>query len=169
MADIIEYNPDDLIVANKVINYFESFDTSYYLSGNYLINPDLSAVSEVEQKYWKVDTGAVVEMSTEEKEDIDDYNNEQSEANDKRYDFEKRELKYYKMLMRLDRKKIEWDMNNIDLKTFAEDLLADNQDLMELFIHGISNPLVVFIDTYDANNAKFTQAIQDELIGILNS
>ena len=167
MADIIEYNPDDLIVANKVINYFDSFDTSYYLSGNYLINPDLSAVSEVEQKYWKVDTGAVVEMSTEEKEDIDDYNNEQSEANDKRYDFEKRELKYYKMLMRLDRKKIEWDMNNTDLKIFVEDLLASGQ-AQQLFIHNITNPLIVFIDGYDGTNVKFTQAIQDELIGILN-
>lgn len=169
MANIIEYDPSDPIVNDRVVNIFESANTPDYESGNYLINPDLSGVSGVDQKYWKESAGSVVEMTTPEKEDIDDYLDEQSEATDKRYDFDLREDKYYKMLKRLDRKKTDWSMTNLDLSNFAKDLLADSQDLMELYIHGITNPLVVFIDGYDTTNAKFTQAIQDELIGILNS
>lgn len=169
MGNIIEYDPSDPIVTNAVISFMASVNTPDYTVGNYLINPDLSAVSEVEQKYWKVDTGTVVEMSTEEKEDIDDYTDEQNEAGDKRVDFELRQEKYYKMLRRLDRKKTEWSMTNTDLSNFVTDLLVDNQDLMDLFIHAITTPLISFIDNYDVTNAKFTQAIQDELIGILNS
>jgi len=169
MANIIEYDPDNSLVTNRVVIYMQSVNTPEYSEGSYLINPSLAAVEGIELKYWKVDTGAVVEMSTAEKEAIDDYDNEQSEANDKRYDFELREQKYYKMLRRLDRKKTEWSMNNTDLRDFGKDLLADSQDLMELYIHGITNPLVVFIDGYDITNEKFTQEIQDELIGILNA
>ena len=68
MASIIIYDPENTFVANRVVLYDESANTALFDSEpNKIINPDISAVSTVEEKYWKVDTGNVVEMTAEEK------------------------------------------------------------------------------------------------------
>lgn len=51
--------------------YLKSINTPDYSEDLWVINPDLSAVSGVAQKYWKVVDGAVVEMSTQEKQAVD--------------------------------------------------------------------------------------------------
>ena len=74
MSDVVIYDPDDPVVANRVTKYLRSVNTPDYSSDpNTLVNPDLSGVSSVAQKYWKESSGAVVEMSAQEKTDIDDY------------------------------------------------------------------------------------------------
>ena len=73
MSNIVVYDPDDTVVAGRVLEYAESANTPDYNSeSNKIISPDLSGVSGVDQKYWKVDTGAVVEMTAQEKADVDD-------------------------------------------------------------------------------------------------
>jgi hypothetical protein len=173
MSVAVVYDPSDPIVANRVTTYITSINTPDYSGNpNTLINPDLSSVSGVDLKYWKYDSGSsppIVEMTTAEKADVDDNDAEENEANDKEDEFETNLRKYFKMLKRLDRKASTWGMTNADLRNFAKDLYADSQDLKELFTLGISNPLVTFIDGYDTTNSLFTQAIQDELIGILQA
>lgn len=76
----IEYDPNDAVVANRVITFRASGDQSAYLSdpddltsvtGSYIIDADLSSVSGVPQKHWKVDNGSVIEMTTQEKADVE--------------------------------------------------------------------------------------------------
>jgi hypothetical protein len=68
MSNVIIYDPDDTTVPNRVISYLVSVNTPDYDSNfNKLINPDLSLVSSIEQKYWKRDADVVVEMSANEK------------------------------------------------------------------------------------------------------
>jgi hypothetical protein len=72
MADVVIFDPNDTVVANRVTDYLLSVNTPDYEGNpNTLINPDLSSVVGVEQNYWKVDTDAVVEMSTGEKASMD--------------------------------------------------------------------------------------------------
>lgn len=79
-ASLIQYDDVDAIVPGRVISYKESGDQTAYsndvndygqVKDGYLINTDLSAVDGVVQKYWKVADGVVVEMSEDEKDDID--------------------------------------------------------------------------------------------------
>jgi hypothetical protein len=53
--------------------YLQSVNTGDYLDGNWLINPDLSSIINVPQKYWKYDelTDSIVEMTSEEKTTVD--------------------------------------------------------------------------------------------------
>lgn len=64
MSNIALYNPSDTTVANRVTNYLRSVNTPDYTSNpNALINPDLTNVSGVDQKFWKVvSDSTVVEM-----------------------------------------------------------------------------------------------------------
>ena len=72
MSDVIIYNPESTIVANIVTTYLMSVNTPDYLEDPYaIINPNLSNVVSVDPKYWKVDTGDVVEMSQGEKDLVD--------------------------------------------------------------------------------------------------
>lgn len=72
MANVIQYNPSDPTVANKVTVYLTSVNTpDYEEQPNTLINPDLSGVSEIAQAYWKVSGTDVVEMTQAEKDAID--------------------------------------------------------------------------------------------------
>lgn len=74
MSDVVIYNPDDTVVANRVTGYLLSVNTPDYEDNpNALINPDLSSVSGIAQKYWKVDTGNVAEMSSGEKTSLDNF------------------------------------------------------------------------------------------------
>lgn len=66
MANVILYDPGDATVANRVTSYLTSVNTPDYTS-NSLINPDLSGVSGVEQRFWKVSDGTVIEMSVSDK------------------------------------------------------------------------------------------------------
>lgn len=68
MADIIIYNPADTTVTNRVTSYLTSVNTPDYTSNSdILINPDLSAVGGIEQRFWKVSDGTVVEMNSSDK------------------------------------------------------------------------------------------------------
>lgn len=73
-SDVVIYDPDDAIVASKVTSYLKSVNTPDYEGDAFtLIDPDLSSVTGVAQKYWKVDVSSnVVEMSSGEKDAVDD-------------------------------------------------------------------------------------------------
>jgi hypothetical protein len=74
MADVVIYNPDDTVVANRVTDYLLSVNTPDYEDNPVaLINPDLSAVESVAQKYWKNVGGSVVEMVDNEKAALDTF------------------------------------------------------------------------------------------------
>ena len=51
--------------------YLQFVNTPDYDPNVWVINPDLSGVVGVEQKYWKVVSGAVVEMTSDEKAAVD--------------------------------------------------------------------------------------------------
>jgi hypothetical protein len=71
MSNVVFFDPNG-IVQNLVTNYLISVNTPDYESmQNVLINPDLSSVHNVLQKYWKVQDTSVIEMSNSEKEIID--------------------------------------------------------------------------------------------------
>ena len=72
MATIVVYDPADPTVAGRVTAYAQSANTpDYDGEANKLVNPSLAGVAGVAQKYWKHDTGAVVEMSAGEKASLD--------------------------------------------------------------------------------------------------
>lgn len=73
-----------LIESNGRLEYLESVNTGEYVvdpnakkgevqpKPGVLINPNISAVRNVDRKYWKISGNAVVEMSNAEKKVIDD-------------------------------------------------------------------------------------------------
>ena len=68
MAVIVLYNPNHAVVPNRVTRYLYSANTPEYDNVvDKLVNPSLVNVGGVPIRYWKVDTGSVVEMSSEEK------------------------------------------------------------------------------------------------------
>jgi hypothetical protein len=76
---IIEYDPDNAIVSNRVVKYLKSVDSGPYMEtpncvtcpiANHLIDPDLSAVTGVQRAHWKVVDSSVVEMNQAEKDYI---------------------------------------------------------------------------------------------------
>lgn len=72
MSLVVEYDPSNPIVANKMCDCRRSINTPDYSGNpNTLVNPDLSAVSGVEWRYWKESTGSIIEMTAGEKTDID--------------------------------------------------------------------------------------------------
>jgi hypothetical protein len=56
------------VIHRTTFKYLESVNTPDYPAKDWLHNPDLSLVSGVSPKYWKVDGDTVVEMSVAEKE-----------------------------------------------------------------------------------------------------
>ena len=56
------------VLHRETLQYLESVHTPDYAPAVWLINPDLSAVEGVDPKYWKIQDGEVVEMSSEEKD-----------------------------------------------------------------------------------------------------
>lgn len=68
MARIVRFNDAD----DTVLEYTESGDTSRYPSSSHtLINPSLSQVGGVAQKYWKLVAGAIVSKTAQEIADQD--------------------------------------------------------------------------------------------------
>lgn len=67
MARVIKRTPDSL----GIYEYRISVHTPDYPSGTWLIDPNLTGVSGVDQKYWKVSGDSVVEMSQGEKDAVD--------------------------------------------------------------------------------------------------
>lgn len=74
MADVVVYDPNSSVVANRVTQYLQSADTPAYTGNpNTLINPDLTNVVNVNYVYWKYVDPDIVEMSAAEKTAIDDF------------------------------------------------------------------------------------------------
>lgn len=75
MANVIYYDPADANVPDRVTSYLKSVNTpSHDKVANTIVNPDLSAVAGVDQKYWKKNPGPgpdVIEMDAAEKEKVD--------------------------------------------------------------------------------------------------
>ncbi len=59
------------VVNRTTVEYLRSVNTPDYPTADWLINPDLSALAAVEQKYWKVVGETVVEMTQPEKDAVD--------------------------------------------------------------------------------------------------
>lgn len=74
MSSVIQYNPDDPVVPNRVTLYLYRANTPDYMDlPNTLINADLSGVLDtVPQEYWKVSNDLVIEMTLGEKSAIDE-------------------------------------------------------------------------------------------------
>ena len=73
MSDIIRFDPDDSIVPRRVKAFLKSVNTpSFNAEPNKIVNPNLSGVSGIPLKYWKEDSGSIVEMTSEEKSAVDD-------------------------------------------------------------------------------------------------
>jgi hypothetical protein len=60
-----------LIINKTTYQILKSANTPDFSENDWLINPDLSSVTAVPEKYWKVVDNAVVEMSSEEKAVVD--------------------------------------------------------------------------------------------------
>ena len=67
MADVIKRTAN----ADGVYEYKKSVNTPDFPAATWLINPDVSALSAVPQRHWKVVGETVVEMSTAEKTIVD--------------------------------------------------------------------------------------------------
>lgn len=60
-------------VLNRTTKQFlRSVNTPEYDPADWIVNPDLAAVAGVHRKYWKIDGDTVLEMSTAEKQAVDD-------------------------------------------------------------------------------------------------
>ena len=59
------------VVNKTTLEIFYSINTPEYPTVDWLINPDLSALSSVPNKYWKISGSTVVEMTQAEKDQVD--------------------------------------------------------------------------------------------------
>lgn len=57
--------------ADGTYTYLESVNTPDYPTADWLINPDVSSLSAVPRKHWKVSGSSVVEMNVSEKSVVD--------------------------------------------------------------------------------------------------
>ncbi len=57
----------NLIINKLNMNLFYAYDISSYSGSEWLINPDLLNVSNIDKRYWKIENDTVVEMTQEEK------------------------------------------------------------------------------------------------------
>jgi len=72
MANVVIYDPNDVVVPNRVIQVHFSVNTPDWTSGvNTIVNPNLSAVVGVPREYWKNISGSIVEMNAAEKLAVD--------------------------------------------------------------------------------------------------
>ena len=68
MSSVILYNSTDSTVPGRVTDYLLRANTpDYETNPNALINPDLSLVTGIEQRFWKVSDSTVIPMSTSDK------------------------------------------------------------------------------------------------------
>ncbi len=59
------------VVNKTTLQHLRSVNTPDFPTADWLINPDLSAVAAVPNKYWKIVAGSVVEMTQAEKDAVD--------------------------------------------------------------------------------------------------
>ena len=59
------------VIHKTTLQQFQSVNTPEYSSTDWIINPDLSSVQSVSQKYWKILGDTVVAMSQAEKDQVD--------------------------------------------------------------------------------------------------
>lgn len=59
------------VLNRQTKQFIRSVNTPDFDPTEWLINPDLSAVSDVEKKYWKIDKNSVSEMTEQEKAAVD--------------------------------------------------------------------------------------------------
>lgn len=59
------------VIHRTTLEYRQSVHTPDYPVEDWIINPDLSAVRGVQQRYWKLSKGAVVAMTEAEQEAVD--------------------------------------------------------------------------------------------------
>ena len=72
MAKVLLYDPSDINVPNRVLQYLLSAnEPDYFDNPNALINPDVSSLNGVPVQYWKFDNGNIIEMPQNEKDIID--------------------------------------------------------------------------------------------------
>ncbi len=73
MAKIVVYDSSDVNVSNRVTGYYPSGHSPDFSGTEHLVNPPGLGflVGNVDQKYWKEDSGDVVEMSQAEKDIVD--------------------------------------------------------------------------------------------------
>lgn len=63
------------VINRTTLEYLTSVNTPDYPTGSWIINPDLSALTNVPSKYWKVVADSVLQMNTTEKNAVDDIYN----------------------------------------------------------------------------------------------
>lgn len=165
MAKVIIYDPSDPLVVNRVTSYIQSSNKPS--EEFYLVNPDLSGVSGVDQKYWKVSGSNVTEMSSGEKDIIDEYLSEQAESSDQSSIANEQEIKYWQMIGRLRRRVAEgaWSITDQQVEDFIGQILSDNDYLYMNYLHNYDTDLKDYITNY--NVAAFTTAIKTELNSLL--
>jgi hypothetical protein len=84
MSNVVIYDPNDITVPNRVINYLMSVNTPDYEElPNTVINPDLSGLVN-NPLYWKLSGGSIIDMNQDEKLKIDDIVNAKT-IRDKNY------------------------------------------------------------------------------------
>lgn len=59
------------VIHKTTLQYLESVNTPDYPTTDWVINPDISAVTGVPHKYWKLSGSNVVEMTLAEKQAVD--------------------------------------------------------------------------------------------------
>jgi len=59
------------VINRTTKQYLKSVNTPDYSDTDWIINPDLSSLTSVPQKYWKISGDNVLEMNTEEKAAVD--------------------------------------------------------------------------------------------------
>ena len=67
MANVIKKTPN----SKGVYEYRKSVNTPDYPTADWLIDPDVSALSAIPRRHWKVSGSSVVEMSSAEKTVVD--------------------------------------------------------------------------------------------------
>jgi len=59
------------VIHRTTLDYLTSVNTPEYPETDWIINPDVSAVTDVPRKYWKLDGDRVIEMTQSEKDAVD--------------------------------------------------------------------------------------------------
>ena len=166
----VVYNPTDVLVSNRVTEKIDLPFLSRYANVDTLEVSDApNSLENIPVKYWKVNVGSssIEEMSLTEKERIDEEELDGKGYPSKMGSASRYESRWWRMIVRLERKKEDWSLSDTDVNDFIRDILNDSNNLKELYCHAMVDPLIDFIDGYDTTNANFIQAIQDTLILIL--
>lgn len=71
-SNVIECDWNDPIVEGRVLRYLRSVNTPDYYGKQYIIQPNISHLTEVPMRYWKCEKDrTIIEMTAKEKQDLD--------------------------------------------------------------------------------------------------